>query len=185
MSDFELKTNEVGGEEDAAHAAYIAVRDQIGEGAIRSWEEIAELFGLEVPDPDDPAWTQYVQRRCNLKIAVNRKAAANGQPWRLYIHTYGESVIKKYKTFMVKTEIVERMGKIERGLSLASKSARAMRIAEGLNKRDKLRLEQIMNVTAGARMAVAGAISQMDALDKETKQVLLTMYDAGDETDDA
>lgn len=168
---------------DRIQEAYVAVRDGIDANAIVTWEELCGPMYFDMytngkmPEQGTDEWTAFVQHRCQMKIQVNKKAGRMGAEWRLYSHVPGESLIKKHKTHMVKGEIVHRMKRVAGSLSVMASAAHEMLNVMGLTTKDRHRLEQARFSAEGARLNYVGMIQSMDALDKGTKQLLLSMFD--------
>jgi hypothetical protein len=165
--------------DDRIQEVYAAVRDGIAADQTVTWEHICgeEFFNLEIPEYGTDHWTAHVQRRCQMKSAVNKRAGRMGQDWRLYTMESGVSLTKRHKTKMVKGEIVHKMKRVAGALAVMAKASQEMQNATGLTARDKARLEQTRYSAEGARLNYVGMIQSMDSLDKGTKTLLLSMFD--------
>lgn len=153
-------------------AAYEKVDDMPSDTFVR-WEDICnDYFGIEVADPSDkPAWTLHVYARNAMMGAVNHRASVYGKAWRIYIAQPGVSVVKKKGRKMVDMEIEKRMRKVGGAYSLIEKKLTPMLGVDGLSRRDRVVVSQILDVARGARLATSGMVDRLD-VPKKVKRLI-------------
>lgn len=165
---------------DRADQAFERIDKALADDAPASWERMCvEFFDLDIPDRSDPSWVQHVGARNAMKQAVNHRASIYGRPWRLYISTHGETVVKKSGRQMVETEISGRVRGVSRSYQRLEDNLRPMISIPGLSRRDKMLLERAVDMNTGARVATIGLISQMQSVPRKVKQKLLAEFDLG------
>lgn len=171
---------------DRADMAFELIDKTLSDETPVSWDVMCSyFFDLDIPDRRDPAWVQHVGARNAMKQAVNHRASIYNRPWRLYISTHGETLVKKSGRQMVETELSGRVRGVSRSYQRLEDNLRPMISIPGLSRRDKMLLERAVDMNTGARVATIGLISQMQSVPKKMKRQLLSEFDLGlDEAED-
>lgn len=161
---------------DVYDKAYFLVRDTMPENEPFSREEfLLEFLG------DKKNWTNKddVAQMKNLKEAINLRAKKFAENWRIfYSNMYsGGAYLKLSKGNMVRTETWQRVNYIASGLGMVKKNIRPMVAAKELDPRDKRLIKEMSAVSDGAKLAIAGSISQMRALTNNQKRLLISRLD--------
>lgn len=154
--------------------AYEAIKNNMPVETPCQWDDIASAhFGIDIPDSSDPKeQTYYAAKRNHVLRAINERAAANRENWRVYIESKGKTIIKKENSQMVNNEMVNRMSRVASAMNLILDNLKPMIGAEGIDGKDRRVIRQMRSLALGASMSIRGGIVSMQGFTKNQKLML-------------
>ena len=172
---------------EKADAAFEKIDKDLKEGIINWADLCTNFFGMEEPNHEDKAqWTLYVMARSAMMGAVNHRARLYKKTWNLFIHKAGVSVVKASQSDMVSRAIHARMKRVAHSCRLIESRLKPLATNLELNAKDRRIVRQMLDVSRGSQMAISGMVGRLDAIRKNDKQLLLSLFeiDYGDDEED-
>lgn len=184
MSDYDYANGEEAMEgidsefSDIADEAFSKVDKDLQEGVI-TWSNLCrEYFGMEEPPRDEKAqWALHVMARSAMLGAVNHRARIYHKSWQLFIEKAGVSVVKSARSNMVGRMIHQRMKRVAGACKLITTRLTPLSINMELTPKDRKLVRQMLDISRGSQMAIAGMVDRLDAVKKNDKMELLSLFE--------
>ena len=152
-------------------------RDNYEDNEIIEWEDFSTDMDLDIPlDEGSREWVGYVQKRNQVRSAVNDYARVRGQNWRIMSFVHGKSIKKSTAGILIDEDVPARLKRIAQHVGAARKEWESLKNIDSIAKKPKAYLESMLNVITGALLFISGAIKNTE-LPKKVKEQLQNNLD--------
>jgi len=136
------------------------------------WAEVVQEKG-ELPPHKTYAYLKWIEKRCDLKIAINKELGRRKSPRRLICPGMSKGIYLASENDIAEITADTRLKKIANCIETASKEWRLLANCKGLPIHDKEMMSRLSNLMELQQNTMIGTMVNMDSLPAETKQRLL------------